>query len=46
MTEGPYYLDLDLVRSDITEDRSGAPLALTIVVANVEGCTPDSRCGG
>jgi protocatechuate 3,4-dioxygenase beta subunit len=40
MTEGPYYLDLDLVRSDITEDRSGAPLALTIVVASMEGCTP------
>jgi protocatechuate 3,4-dioxygenase beta subunit len=40
MTEGPYYLDLDLVRSDITEDRAGAPLALTIVVASVDGCSP------
>ena len=40
MTEGPYYLDLDLVRSDITEDRLGAPLALTIVVASVDGCSP------
>ena len=40
MTEGPFYLDLDLVRSDITEDRGGAPLALTIVVASVEGCSP------
>lgn len=40
MTEGPYYLDLDLVRSDITEDRVGAPLALTIVVASVDGCSP------
>ena len=40
MTEGPYYLDLDLVRSDITEDRAGAPLALSIVVASMEGCTP------
>jgi protocatechuate 3,4-dioxygenase beta subunit len=40
MTEGPYYLDLDLVRSDITEDRIGAPLALSIVVASVEGCSP------
>jgi hypothetical protein len=28
MTEGPYYLDLNLVRSDITEDRSGAAFAL------------------
>ena len=40
MTEGPYYLDLDLVRSEITEDRAGAPLALTIVVASVDGCSP------
>ena len=40
MTEGPYYLDLDLVRSDITEDRVGVPLALTIVVASVDGCSP------
>ena len=32
MTEGPYYLDLDLVRSDIREDREGAPLALTLRV--------------
>ena len=39
MTEGPYYLDLDLVRSDITEDRVGATLALTIMVASVEGCS-------
>lgn len=40
MTEGPYYLDLDLVRSDIVEDRVGAALALTIVVADAESCTP------
>jgi len=40
MTEGPYYLDLDLVRSDITEDRVGALLALTIVVTDVNGCSP------
>ena len=43
MTEGPYYLDLDLVRSDITEDRAGALLALTIVVASVDGCSPISN---
>jgi protocatechuate 3,4-dioxygenase beta subunit len=40
MTAGPYYLDLDLVRSDITEDRVGAPLALTIIVADANTCTP------
>jgi protocatechuate 3,4-dioxygenase beta subunit len=34
MTEGPYYLDLNLVRSDVTEDRPGAPLALNFVVAD------------
>jgi protocatechuate 3,4-dioxygenase beta subunit len=40
IVEGPFYLDLDLVRSDITEDRVGAPLALTIVVADASSCTP------
>ena len=47
MTEGPYYLDLDLVRSDVTEDREGARLALTLVVLDaatggaVEGAAVD-----
>jgi protocatechuate 3,4-dioxygenase beta subunit len=40
MTEGPYYLDLDLVRSDIAEDREGAPLALNLVVIDVETGQP------
>ena len=40
MTEGPYYLDLDLVRSDITEDREGAPLALTLHVIDVGSGSP------
>jgi len=35
MTEGPYYLDLDLVRSNIVEDRTGAALALSLVVIDV-----------
>src|SRR6266508_4732247 len=30
--EGPYYLDLDLVRSDIREDRQGTPLLLGVRV--------------
>ncbi len=34
MTEGPYYLDLNLVRDDIREDRQGVPLALKIVVVD------------
>lgn len=39
-TEGPYYLDLDMVRSDITEDRQGSPLALAITVADAASCEP------
>ncbi len=35
MTEGPYYLDLNLVRSDVTEDREGAPLALNLSVVDL-----------
>ena len=30
--EGPYYLDTDLIRSDIREDRQGVPLSLAIRV--------------
>ncbi len=40
LTEGPYYLDLDLVRADITEDREGAPLALRVVVVDATSCEP------
>ena len=40
MTEGPYYLDLDLVRSDITEDREGAAMAMSLVVVDVNSGSP------
>src|SRR5262245_9058600 len=40
LTEGPYYLDLDLVRSDITEDRDGASLALRVHVVDASTCEP------
>jgi protocatechuate 3,4-dioxygenase beta subunit len=40
MTEGPYYLDLDLVRNDITEDREGVPLALNLVVIDMNSGAP------
>jgi protocatechuate 3,4-dioxygenase beta subunit len=48
MTEGPYYVDLDLVRTDIRSDptsgvvKQGAPLALTFQVSQVSAgaCTP------
>ena len=38
-TEGPYYLDPDLVRADITEGLPGAPLALVLQVVDAE-CRP------
>jgi protocatechuate 3,4-dioxygenase beta subunit len=40
VTEGPYYLDLDQVRSDITEGKDGTPLDLEIAVVDATGCTP------
>src|SRR5262249_55508225 len=35
MTEGPYYLANEAVRSDITEGRPGTPLQLRLTVASV-----------
>jgi protocatechuate 3,4-dioxygenase beta subunit len=40
LTEGPYYLDLDLVRSDITEGRPGLPLDLRVAVVDADACEP------
>lgn len=41
LTEGPYYLPLDLVRSDITEGKAGLPLRLQVAVADLSaGCLP------
>jgi protocatechuate 3,4-dioxygenase beta subunit len=48
VTEGPYYVDVDLVRADIRSDptsgvvKEGAPLVLTFNVSQVAagGCTP------
>jgi protocatechuate 3,4-dioxygenase beta subunit len=40
LTEGPFYLDLDLVREDITEDRPGLPLELQVNVVDVDACAP------
>ena len=37
MTQGPYYLDLNLVRPDIREDRVGVPLALDLTVVDPTG---------
>ncbi|MFI7497566.1 intradiol ring-cleavage dioxygenase [Streptomyces sp. NPDC049687] len=40
MTEGPYYLDGQYVRSDITEGKAGIPLKLTLTVVDSSGCAP------
>jgi len=39
-TEGPYYLDADLMRSDIHEDRPGARLVVALRVQDLPGCSP------
>lgn len=39
LTEGPYYLNANLVRQDITEGKPGMPFHLTINVINFE-CQP------
>lgn len=36
--EGPFYLDLALLRRDITEGRPGAPLTLSLQVLNASSC--------
>jgi protocatechuate 3,4-dioxygenase beta subunit len=40
LTEGPYYLDLDLVRRDITEGRPGVPFGLAVRVVDAASCEP------
>jgi protocatechuate 3,4-dioxygenase beta subunit len=36
--EGPFYFDPKLVRSDITEGKQGAPLALTLQIVEAKDC--------
>ena len=40
MTEGPYYVEGDKVRRDITEGKAGVPLALRLTVLDVSKCKP------
>jgi protocatechuate 3,4-dioxygenase beta subunit len=40
LSEGPYYFDVDSIRSDITEDREGTPLRLGLRVLDAESCDP------
>jgi protocatechuate 3,4-dioxygenase beta subunit len=39
-TEGPFHLDLDLLRSDITDGRHGVPLRLALRVVAAGSCAP------
>jgi protocatechuate 3,4-dioxygenase beta subunit len=39
-TEGPFYFDPKLVRSDMTEGKQGAPLVLTLQIVEVNDCAP------
>jgi protocatechuate 3,4-dioxygenase beta subunit len=40
MTEGPYYFDVDSIRSDIREDRDGTMLRLALRVQDADSCEP------
>lgn len=40
MTEGPYYLDGQFVRADVTEGKAGAPLKLVLTVVDDSTCAP------
>jgi protocatechuate 3,4-dioxygenase beta subunit len=40
LTEGPYYFDVDSVRSDIREDREGTLLRLGVRVRDAGSCEP------
>jgi protocatechuate 3,4-dioxygenase beta subunit len=40
MTEGPYYLDDQVIRRDVTEGKTGVPLQLDLTVADASSCTP------
>jgi protocatechuate 3,4-dioxygenase beta subunit len=39
-TEGPYYLDVGLLRSDITEGKAGVPLRLDLTTLQASSCQP------
>ncbi|MGW6094587.1 intradiol ring-cleavage dioxygenase [Streptomyces sp. NPDC055157] len=42
-TEGPYYIDADKIRKDITEDKEGIPMILRLKVIDSDTCKPVSR---
>src|SRR4051812_29796816 len=42
MTEGPFFIDGEAVRADITEGKPGAPLHLVLTVVDATTCKPIS----
>lgn len=40
MTEGPYWIDDELTRRDVTENVHGMPLVLRLTVVRASGCRP------
>ncbi|MCI3274815.1 intradiol ring-cleavage dioxygenase [Streptomyces cylindrosporus] len=40
LVEGPYYIDADKIRQDVTEDQEGIPLHLRLKVIDAETCRP------
>ncbi|MEV6480676.1 intradiol ring-cleavage dioxygenase [Streptomyces sp. NPDC051576] len=40
LVEGPYYIDADKIRRDVTEDQPGIPLVLDLKVIDAETCKP------
>ena len=40
LVEGPYYIDADKLRQDVTEDQAGIPLHLRLKVIDAETCRP------
>lgn len=45
-TQGPYWFDVDSIRTDITEDRPGAPLHLAIRFVDGAACDADGNPEG
>ncbi|WP_182346407.1 protocatechuate dioxygenase [Tomitella gaofuii] len=45
-TQGPYWFDVDAIRSDIREDRTGMPMELALRVQDLAQCTADPSTGG
>ncbi|WP_262701924.1 MULTISPECIES: intradiol ring-cleavage dioxygenase [Streptomyces] len=42
-TEGPYYIDADKIRKDITEGKEGIPMTLRLKVIDSDSCIPVAK---